>query len=88
MRNFVLLDTCRTGSSALAGLIGLNCSITRGWEWTREVPLWYRTKAFERALAGDFSYLNKRHQEHMAQVLNLNSHVWDSGCCFYHPQNG
>lgn len=69
MIKFVIVGTYRTGSSAFAESIGVNPDIVCGWEWTGAVPWWNSIRAARRALAGDFSRLNQRHQEHMAQVF-------------------
>ena len=73
MRNFIIVGTQRTGSSALAESIGLHPMITCGWEWTLRVPWRKKFKVAERALAGEFSCLIQHHQDHMARVF-------DHGC--------
>jgi len=70
MRNFLIVGTQRTGSSALAESIGLHPEVTCGWEWTLRVPWRKKIQVAERALAGEFSYLIQHHQDHMAQVFD------------------
>jgi len=70
MKNFILVGTQRTGSSALAELIGFHPDIACGWEWTQHVPRARKILVAERALAGDFSSLSANGQAHMQQVFN------------------
>lgn len=66
MNNFLVVAIPRTGSSALGEAIGLHPDITCGWEWTHFVPARRKIEVTQRALGGDFSVLNQRHQNHMA----------------------
>jgi len=70
VKNFIILGTQRTGSSALAESIGLNPMVACGWEWTLQVPWRQKLKVAERALAGDFSFLIQKHQDHMAKAFD------------------
>ena len=63
--NFLVVGTQRTGSSAVAEAISLHPKVACGWEWTlRESPR-KKVAIAEAALAGDFSVLSPKHQEHM-----------------------
>ena len=68
MRNFLIVGTQRTGSSAVGEAIGLHPEITCGWEWTLRVPPHRKLGVAERALAGDFSVLDDEDREHMNRV--------------------
>lgn len=76
MRNFIIVGTQRTGSSALAESLGLYSGITCGWEWTLKMPRTHMLQATERALSGDFSALPKIHQEHMARAFDIRRTEW------------
>jgi len=70
MKNFILVGTQRTGSSALAELIGFHPYIACGWEWTLRVPRRLKILVAEKALAGDFSSLPAKEQTYMQQIFN------------------
>jgi LPS sulfotransferase NodH len=70
MKNFILVGTQRTGSSALAELIGFHPEIACGWEWTQHIPRKRKIAAAGSALAGDFSELLANDQAYMRQVFN------------------
>lgn len=70
MKNFIVVGTQRTGSSALAELIGFHPDIACGWEWTQWIPRNRKLLAAEKALAGDFTYLPEKSQMFMRQVYN------------------
>ena len=67
MKNFLIVGTQRTGSTALAEIRGLNHWVSCAGEIILEVPCWRKLKAAERALVGDFSYLTTRSLEHIAK---------------------
>ena len=69
MKNFVLVGTQRTGSSALAELIGFHPCIACGWEWTLRVARNQKILAAEKALAGDFSLLPEMERAYMNKIL-------------------
>lgn len=75
MKNFILVGTQRTGSSALAELIGYHPDIVCGWEWTQHAPKFQKILAAELALSGDFSNLSAREQAYMKEVYSTNK-VW------------
>jgi hypothetical protein len=73
MKNFVIVGTYRTGSSAIAESIGLSPQVICGWEWTRATPCWSNIKVAKTARSGDFSYLKQHHQNHMKQIFSHNA---------------
>ena len=86
MKNFIIVGTQRTGSTALAEFIGLNPMVTCGWEWTLQVPYKRKFKAAELALSGDFSSLIPRHQDHMAKIFE-SSKTWLGFRWLFHSSN-
>lgn len=75
IKNFLIVGTQRTGSSALAEAIGLHPDVTCGWEWTQRIPWAKKIEVAKRALHGDFSVLREPDQEHMSKVF-LPSKKW------------
>ncbi len=69
MKKFILFGTQRTGSSALAELIGLHPDIACGWEWKQRIPRNRKILAVEMALSGDFSYIPGEEVEVHASTL-------------------
>jgi len=63
MRNFIIVGTQRTGSSALAELVGIQDNIACGWEWTLRAQYLKKVDIANRALQGQFDVLDKRHQD-------------------------
>jgi len=73
IKNFVIVGTQRTGSSALAEAIGLHPDIACGWEWTQyNTPRWKKLTNAQRALNGDFSRLLPGHRKYITKVFNPN----------------
>ena len=72
MKNFIIVGTQRTGSSAIAESLGLHPTVTCGWEWTHRIPPWKKLKTAELALKGDFSMLRQSHRSNMDENFNLN----------------
>ncbi len=70
MKNFVIVGTPRTGSSALAQIIGFHPRIACGWEWAGQLPWYSKVVAAQRALAGDYSMLPANNQSHMRRIVN------------------
>lgn len=68
MKNFLIVGTQRTASSAFAEIIGLHSEITCGWEWTKNSSPAQLLTTTAKALQGDFSVLAPKHQEHMQRV--------------------
>ena len=70
MKNFVILGTQRTGSSALGEAIGTHPNVACGWEWTQRVsPLWLPRSTSNALLKQDFSSLDEKHQKHMHRLM-------------------
>jgi hypothetical protein len=75
MKNFVIVGTQRTGSSALAESIGLHPAVACGWEWSLRVPWHLKIAAPEKAFRGDFSLLADHEREHMERIFSEKT-VW------------
>lgn len=76
MHNFAIVGTPRTGSSALAQIIGFHPHIACGWEWAGRLPWHRKLVAVKRALAGDYSMLTAKNQAHMRRIVtNSTTHV-------------
>jgi hypothetical protein len=56
-RNFLIVGTQRTGSTALVRSLTFHPDIACGDEWTQRVPAHRKFQVTERSLAGDFSAL-------------------------------
>lgn len=82
LKNFVIVGTQRTGSSAIAESIGLHPRIACGWEWTLPVPWCQKIRTAERALGGDFSALIRHHQEHMNNIFDSRKNWLGYRCLF------
>ena len=70
MKNFIIVGTQRTGSSALAESIGLNSKISCGGELTLHVPYSRKLKAAQRALDSDFSLLTEGGRDFMLKKFS------------------
>jgi hypothetical protein len=70
MKNFILVGTQRTGSSALAEIIGFHPDIACGWEWTQHIPRRRKIQAAVQALEGDYSGLLENDQTHMRRIYD------------------
>ena len=86
MKNFLIVGTQRTGSSALAEFVGLHPMVTCGWEWTLQVPWRRKLEVAEQALAGNFSFLIQKHQDHMANVFDSRK-IWLGFRCLFRSSN-
>ena len=67
MKNFIIVGTQRTGSSALAEFIGLHPKICCGGEFTLRLPKNNKITAAKRAFVGDFTLLTNEGK----RTLNL-----------------
>jgi hypothetical protein len=85
MRNFVIVGTQRTGSSAIGEIIGLHPQITCGWEWTVRVPSHRKLRVANAALEGEFSVLLPRHREHMERMHRADKTWLGFRCLFRSP---
>ena len=72
MKNFIIVGTQRTGSSALAESIGLNPKVSCGGELTLLVPYSRKLKAAQRALDSDFSFLTELGRDYMLKKFDPN----------------
>ena len=68
MTNYLIVGTYRTGSSALAELLGLRPDITCGWESTRRLPWTRKLRTAEELFAGDFRKLEPREREFLERM--------------------
>ncbi len=68
-RNFLIVGTQRTGSSALAEIIDVRNDMACGWEWTQHAVPWSHLKVAKIALTGNFAYLDEAHQQHMQRSV-------------------
>jgi LPS sulfotransferase NodH len=71
MKNFIIVGTQRTGSSAIAEVLGINPRITCGWEWTLEIPRRDKLIVAEKGLSADFDALHPADREHMLNVHTI-----------------
>ena len=70
MKNFLIVGTQRTGSSAIAEALSFHPMISCGWEWTQDV-LWHRKLSVaKRALTGYFEVLSEKDRAHMVKTFN------------------
>ena len=65
LKNFIVVGTQRTGSSALAELLGLNTCIACGWEWAVRLPMRNKIEVCKNALDGNFNVLLQDDKIHM-----------------------
>lgn len=71
MKNFVIVGTQRTGSSALAEAISLHPKIACGWEWTQTcMPYSLERVSKQALLMKDFSTLDKSNKEHSQAIFD------------------
>lgn len=70
MKKFIITGTYRTGSSALAEIIGLHPDVSCGWEWTNRISWPNKVVVGKRALDGNFRDLAPDQKQHMASVFN------------------
>ena len=76
MKKFIITGTYRTGSSALAELIGLHPDISCGWEWTGRVSWPWKIEVGKRSLGGDFSSLTEDQKRHMESTFAVERHLY------------
>ena len=72
MKNFLIVGTQRTGSSALAELLGLHPQITCGWESTRSVHPFRKIKVAQELFSGKFGSLRKEEIDYLSSLHNAN----------------
>lgn len=72
MRNFIIVGTQRTGSSALGEAIGLHPDIACGWEWTEHVPRNKKLVLAKLALKGEFDGLQADNRDHIKDIYTSN----------------
>ncbi len=68
-RNFLIVGTQRTGSSALAEIIDIRNDMACGWEWTQRAAPWNHLKIAKCSLLGNFASLADDHQQHMLRSM-------------------
>jgi hypothetical protein len=74
-RNFLIVGTQRTGSSALGEAVGLHPHIVCGWEWTQHIAPQRKLRVGALALRGDFSGLRDRARDHVKEALGPDTTV-------------
>jgi len=68
VKNFLIVGTQRTGSSAFAEAIGFHPEIACGWESTHRIAWYRRFEVAEQFFKGDIHALEKRERAHMQAV--------------------
>src|SRR5690606_7926636 len=63
LKNFLIVGTQRTGSTALVNCLHLHAEIACGGAWTQHLPSLRKLSALRRALGADFSILIPKHRE-------------------------
>jgi hypothetical protein len=70
MKNFLIVGTQRTGSTALHRALNFHAQIACGGEWTLEVPSHRKLSVAEKGLRGDFSDLGERQRIRIERVFH------------------
>ena len=68
-RNFLIVGTQRTGSSAMAEAIDNQDEIACGWEWTQHAVPWKEIESAKHGLKGNFTGLKEKHRQHMKRTM-------------------
>lgn len=92
-RNFIIVGTQRTGSTALFRSLNFHPDVACGSEWTQDVLAHRKLIVAERALSGDFSALSPRQRRRIDQVYTADKR-WlgfkllfrSSGAWMLHPR--
>jgi hypothetical protein len=69
LRNFLIVGTQRTGSTALVRSLTFHPEIACGDEWTQHVPVHRKLSVTSRALAADFSVLTEAQRRRIAPAF-------------------
>lgn len=69
LKNFMILGTQRTGSSALAEKLSLHPEIVCGWELTESWSVLRKVHVMEQALKGNFAHVPNRKRSHLETAL-------------------
>lgn len=72
-KKFLIVGTQRTGSSAIAEMIGLHPDVACGWEWTQNILRPDKVKLAERGLSGDVSWLDPHNKQHADTIMQRNT---------------
>lgn len=70
VKNFIIVGTQRTGSTALYHALNFHPDIACGGEWTQSIPWYKKIRNAQQALRGDFSGLTPRNQERIGKVFH------------------
>ena len=70
LKNFLVVGTQRTGSTALHRALNFHPAIACGNEWTHEVSPFSKFSVTERALRGDLDVLDERQRKRISQTLH------------------
>ncbi|MBV1906962.1 MAG: sulfotransferase [Pseudomonadales bacterium] len=68
MKNFLVVGTQRTGSSALAELVGLHPDITCAWESTNHINWFKKISVSEELFSGNFVNLLPKERQFLAEI--------------------
>lgn len=68
-RNFIIVGTQRTGSTALFRSLNFHPDVACGSEWTQDVPAHRKIRVAERGLAGDLTALSDRQRRRIESFL-------------------
>jgi LPS sulfotransferase NodH len=68
-KNFLIVGTQRTGSTALYNALNRHPEVACGREWTLRVPWYSKISVAERALRGDFSVLAPKDRERIQEYF-------------------
>lgn len=92
-RNFIIVGTQRTGSTALFRSLNFHPDVACGGEWTQDVPARRKLAVAERALSGDFSVLTPRQRKRIepdfrpdTRWLGFKLLFRSSGIWLFHPR--
>lgn len=74
-RQFMIVGTQRTGSSAFAEKLSLHPQVACGWELTESWDVLRKVHVMEQVLSGNFSGVPSRKRQHLQSALDENT-VW------------
>ncbi len=81
-KNFIIVGTQRTGSTALAGCINLHEEVACGWEWTQHMPANKKIVCMQRALKTQFDCLAEKQRDQMKQIISDKTQFLGFRCLF------
>ncbi len=81
-KNFIIVGTQRTGSTAIAGGINIHDQIACGWEWTQHLPVNKKINCMQQALNSHFDCLSVKQQDQMNQIISDKTQYLGFRCLF------